>query len=151
MENSSKFLYMAGTILISMFIIGIAVYLFRGGAIMSAEYHSKLSDEELKAYNAEFEAYAHKDDLLASDIVTVINKAYDINQKEANGEYVLIDVVVKDGYYKRTYKSGNLTPKGYMGSETSRIALYEFLKLYSGTKYENNEFSYKNKFKCTQV
>lgn len=77
MENASKALLMAGTILISICIISTAVYLINRINNTSETYYEKLSTIEITKYNTEitknFEIINGKTCITAPGIVTLMN------------------------------------------------------------------------------
>lgn len=177
MENASKALIMAGGLLIAIVIISIAVYLFTQNADFSRKYEEVLSDEALEAYNAQFEKYCRYSEKnkngeyesysIASDIVTVINKAYDINQKDNPSDYITIEIKMED---LGTYVFDNTTEAGVIGYkkngshiEDNSLTIKEFLERYSATglneeknnyKYRQNETSsiyYEYIFVCNNI
>ena len=83
MENASKALIMAGTVLISILLISILVLFFRKGASASAEYNSAMSDAELAKFNAKFEVYDRNNNTYF-DMITVANMVYDVNRNNKN-------------------------------------------------------------------
>lgn len=78
MENASKALIIAGTILISILIIGIFVYVFRAGASMGETYDRKQLSEQLELYNSKFELYDVQDNTIM-DLISLLNLAYSVN------------------------------------------------------------------------
>lgn len=148
MENASKALYIAGGILISIFVVSIAVYIFHRGALLSYEFDSKLSDEELQAYNDEILKYAAKDYILAQDVISIVNKAYDINEtNKKNGGKDFINIIIKDekSSPKKTYEYNEDSEEGCLSDDITWI---DFLNKYSNTSVENNKtVKYEDKFK----
>lgn len=156
MENSAKFLYMAGGILIAVMIMSVGAYMFYTGAKMTSQYDIKLSDEELQAYNAEFEKYATDEYVwLANDIVTVINKIYDINKKvteEGRSDFIKLNVYkgpvgVLEYYIDKETAMKKINKKG----ESKPYDLYEFIKSNTNIEYKNDDKIeyYSNKFSCS--
>ena len=86
MENASKALLMAGGILIALLIIVKLVYSFGVmGGYFDTE-NSKQQAEQLKIFNEQYEAYNRKL-LRGVDVISVINKVLDNNQKYGPDEY----------------------------------------------------------------
>lgn len=100
MENATKALIMAGTLLISILLITFLIFFMRKGASASAEYYSTMTDAELAKFNAQFEVY-DRDDNIFSNIITVVNLANDINKKNENSSSNQIEIKV--------YKDSNKT------------------------------------------
>ena len=84
MENATKALIMAGTVLISILLISFLVLFLRKGASASAEYHNTMSDAELAKFNSQFEVYDGRENNTYFDVITVANMVYDINKKNEN-------------------------------------------------------------------
>lgn len=145
MENASKFLYMAAGILISLMVLMLMVFLFIRGSYLTAEYDIKISDEELKAYNSKFEAYATKENnVLAADIVTLVNKAREINNKEINQDFFRIIIKINGSEYEYNKEITDYTILAKKGRE--ELTTKEFLKTYS-----NEDNGTKKLFKCTSI
>lgn len=151
MENASKALIMAGGILIAVFILSLAVYLFRGGIQLSSGYEAKLSEEELKKYNSAFTACASKEYVLANEVASIANKIYSINCiEEENGgsNTISLEIGKKTGskFEKKYVLSGNTL----INNNKEKLNLEEFIKKYSDTYVDNNnKIVYKNKFSCS--
>ena len=80
MENASKALIMAGSVLIAILVATFFVLVLRKGGQLSAEYDRQNADNELVKFNNQFEAF-HKDDNTIFDVITAANLAYDVNKK----------------------------------------------------------------------
>lgn len=86
MENASKALLMAGGVLVAILIIGLLVYSFGTmGGYFDTENSKELA-EQLKIFNDQYEVYNRKL-LRGADVVSVINKVLDNNQKYGPSEY----------------------------------------------------------------
>ncbi len=151
MENASKALIMAGGILIAVFILSLAVYLFRGGIQLSSGYEAKLSEEELKKYNSAFTACASKEYVLANEVASIANKIYSINCiEEENGgtDTISLEIGSKTGskFVKKYVLSKNV-----LINNKKELNLEEFIKSYSNTKVDENtnKIIYENKFSCS--
>ncbi|MBO5478576.1 MAG: hypothetical protein J6A04_02520 [Clostridia bacterium] len=80
MENASKALLMAGGVLIALLIIGLLIYSFGTMSGYFETENTKEQAEQLKAFNDQYEAYNRKL-LRGTDVVSVINKVIDNNEK----------------------------------------------------------------------
>ncbi len=92
MENASKFLLMAGGILVGMLTISIFYFMFSQISKFKSITETDYTQEELQAFNQGFESY-NKKLMYGSDVISVINKAVDNNMKnqvfyKKNGDYV---------------------------------------------------------------
>lgn len=83
MENVSKFLLMAATILLSVLIISMFIYIFNSGSSVSETYDRKQQVEQLELYNSKFEAYVkdntNGEDNTILDMISLLNLAYSVN------------------------------------------------------------------------
>ena len=86
MENASKALLMAGGILIALLIIGVLVYSFESTTTYFGQEQQKEKIEQLTLFNNQFESYNRKL-LRGSDVISVINRVIDNNQKYGQNEY----------------------------------------------------------------
>ena len=78
MENASKAIIIAGSVLIGVMILTMFVYVFRSAAKTNQSYDERQSEKQLEAYNAQFELYNRYNNTI-TDLLTVINLAYDTN------------------------------------------------------------------------
>lgn len=93
MDNASKALMMAATILLAVLLIGIFINVFRAGSSVSESYDKKQQVEQLELYNSKFELYSGQTNTIM-DLITVANLAYSVN-KECEydaGNSVLIEI-----------------------------------------------------------
>lgn len=170
MENASKFLIMAGGILIALIVASIMVYLFSTGTVLTLGYDTRMSEAELQAYNSEFETIANKDSVSASDIASLINKAKNINEsiKDKGGEPIKIEITIKDVSLTKTdwtiadtaeigtyvlEKSDNEKWKFY--KRNSEYDLYNFIQLNSNIKCDKSDgsstvYTYRI-FECNEI
>ena len=70
MENASKALLMAASVLIGVLVLSLAVYIFVSFGTTSAELHKQQEQQQLIQFNAQFNSY---------DVVTVANLATENN------------------------------------------------------------------------
>ena len=75
MENATKALLIAGTVLIAIIMVSIAVYLYTLYSNQTKEYNATISAIELEKFNSKFEVYVGRDDITAQEIVSVVNLA----------------------------------------------------------------------------
>ena len=109
MENASKALYMAGATLIAILIISAMVYVFSRAANVGETYQKKEEVLAINAFNARFsylDSSGIDDDNLellnkASDVVTALNLAYDVNEKNGFEELNGVGIYV---YNKKNHK-----------------------------------------------
>lgn len=80
MENAAKALIIAGGILFAIMILSLIVYMSTSTTRMVEAQEEKKQVEELTAFNKEYEAY-NKTRMYGTDIITVMKKAIDYNEK----------------------------------------------------------------------
>lgn len=96
MENATQALFMAAGVLIAVLIISFAVFLFSSASSVSENYDRTMSESDRLKFNAQFTKYATNDVPLsndegdgvlkytsynvASDVVSVVNLAYNLNE-----------------------------------------------------------------------
>lgn len=95
MENASKALLIAGSILVGMIVISIFYFSFGQAGHLVGEVDENSLQEEVKAFNDGFEAY-NKKLMYGIDVVSVLNKAIDNNRKYE--DYPVYTVNVKFTY-----------------------------------------------------
>ena len=84
MENSSKALYMAGSLLIALLIVSMLVYAFRNIGNVQNEKDKQLYEQSIIDFNKEYEAY-NKKIMYGTDVISCINKAISNNEKYVKG------------------------------------------------------------------
>ncbi len=84
MENASKALLMAATVLVGVLILSIGVYLFSIFGDFSSETAKQIEEKKISEFNAQFYKYLGQKECRAHDIVTVANLA---NENNKNNEY----------------------------------------------------------------
>ena len=79
MENATKALLIAGTVLIAIILVSIAVYLYSLYSEQSDQYSEIISSVELQKFNSKFDVYLGRENIKAQEIVSVVNlaKEYD--------------------------------------------------------------------------
>lgn len=91
MENATKALIIAATILISVLIATIAVYLFATYSQFAYENEQRQIQQEQAKYNAKFEKYCDKI-LTIHDVITIAGMAHEYNIKHDKDHYGEIKV-----------------------------------------------------------
>lgn len=106
MENASKALMFAGTILITLMVISAVVFMYRDLTSVKRQESENQKVEEIAEFNKSFESY--EKDLKGAQIFSLANKITDYNNKYAgNDGYEAITLTVNvgskennDKYYK---------------------------------------------------
>ncbi len=142
MENASKALIMAASVLVGIMVLSIGVYLFSIFGGFSSQIEKELSKKEIDEFNAKFTKYqSYKDEdgnwqnlCRAQDIVTISNLAKENNK---NYEYTNAD---KNASYYITVNVKNST-KIYNFEQKTAEYYIDFMKEYSiETGTTNNIF-----------
>lgn len=113
MENASKALLMAASVLIGILILSLAVYLFVSFGSTSAEMHQQIETQQIAQFNSQFTSYEVKNCTIY-DIVTVANLAtenniyYELPNNQPNNYYISV-------------KKGNTSIEYGYGSTTEEI------------------------------
>lgn len=80
MENSSKALYMAGSLLIALLVVSLLVYTFNNLGGVQKEKDKIEMEEDIIKFNREYEAF-NKKLMYGVDVISCINKAVSNNEK----------------------------------------------------------------------
>lgn len=101
MENASKALLMAASVLIGVVIMSLAVYLFTYFSGSVNEMNSQLEDAQVQQFNNQFTSYEAKGkNLTIYDVITVTNLA------KENNTYYQLESASENNFYI-TVKLGN--------------------------------------------
>ncbi len=82
MENASKALIIAATVLIAVLILSIGAYLFTYYSQIAYENEQNKINQSLVQYNTKFEKYEDKQ-LTIQDVLTITNLAKDYNERKS--------------------------------------------------------------------
>ena len=80
MENAAKALKIAGGVLLAMLLTSLLIFVFRQISSFSKVQEEQLEAKQLAEFNQQWEAY-NKKLLYGTDVITVVNKAIDNNNK----------------------------------------------------------------------
>lgn len=116
MENASKALLIAGGILLAILILSALIFMFTSVKDFSSMQEQKALAKQTAKFNAEYDAY-NKTVMYGTDVMTVVNKAVNYNQKlDTDEEEYFIDIilVLSNDFYTTettvtTYANGNRT------------------------------------------
>jgi amino acid permease len=134
MENAVKALSMAGSVLLSLLIIGLLVF---GYNTMRTNENAKIKrreEQEIRTINTQFETYLAKKYLIGSEVLSVANLATDYNGIDyLNEGYEHIDVTVKlKDISKKLY---------YDGTRPALFSQKEFKTIFNS---DNGTYSVRN-------
>lgn len=98
MENASKALIMAGSVLIGVLIMTLAVYLFVDFGTTSAQINEQNAQNQITQFNSKFTSYEGKEDITIYDIVTIASYANENNKFYENDDEYKICVLISNKY-----------------------------------------------------
>ncbi len=94
MENATKAFYIAASVLIAVMLMSITVYLFRSGARIGENFEQSQANQSVELFNSKYSAFM-KDNNTISDMITLINMAYDNNLKNDNDQVNSIKLLIE--------------------------------------------------------
>lgn len=103
MENASKALLMAASVLIGLMILSLAVFLFANFGVASAEAHRQNEANQINKFNSQFTKYQGRTDITIHDIVTAANLAksnnetYGLTTSEPSNLYITVNAKTTKG------------------------------------------------------
>ena len=165
MENVSKALIIAGTVLLAGLLIAMFVRLFQTGGELGATYDKKQQAEQLELYNAQFEFYDKKNNTIM-DMISVANLAYSINKDCGYDPTLGVSITIKanNKQYQVLVEEENLT-RNQIKVDGTIISTYDLLTKSLGdlgittgsdeklteTKYQDKKTIYKYVFSCVKI
>ena len=146
MENASRALLMAATVLISVMVISLGTYLFATFGNYSKQINSNLSSKQKQEFNAQFTKYEGGDPCTVYDIVTVINLA-----RNSNNQYEEYQNIDKRPQYSdsNTYIYVNINKDTNINELSSEQDLNNFISSNNTTMSNGNKIEYQNLYTCT--
>lgn len=161
MENATKAFYMVAATVMALLVLYLMIFMFRSAARVGENYDQQKGKENIDKFNSQFETLVtgdgsdalNSEDLkVATDVVTAVNLAYDVNKQTDYDNVEFVEIFVKDkrGNIIYSLKNDRLIKKNTMikGENTSNgfITTNEFLKLkveegkyLSDVKFEESE------------
>ena len=143
MENASKALVIAGGVIIAVMILATLLYASKTWNIIPQAEDTTLAQKQLMAFNQQYESYA-RDALYGVDLISILNKAIDNNEKynvkpgelmSVNVEFIIKNDIEETTITKKHYTSGNKKGEDIIvSSNSSGVAL----------KKRNSPYSLKN-------
>lgn len=83
MENASKALIMAGSVLIALLIIGALLLMFNNLTSYQKAGEQDTREQQVIEFNNQFETYL-RDDIRGSDMISLLNRIYDYNERKGD-------------------------------------------------------------------
>lgn len=114
MENASKALIMAASVLIAIMVLTLAVYLFTSFSGRANDMKQQQAEEQLNQFNTQFIQYQNRNDVTIYEVISVaqlateINKTYDLrkNEDDDQGSYY-VKVKLKNDYIEYGAETNN--------------------------------------------
>ena len=96
MENASRALVIAGGVLLSLIIIGVVMFAYRGITSLQKEKDISLSNEQVSKINEQIEKYTKKSVIYGSEVLSICNAIEDYSRKYPESEgYQKISAKIK--------------------------------------------------------
>ncbi len=101
MENASKALLMAGSVLIAIMFISLAMYLFATFYQQSKEIGSTVEESQVTQFNTQFTKYENNNQVTIYDVLSMANlatqnnKKYEFEKQNATGNNYYISVFLQ--------------------------------------------------------
>lgn len=137
MENASKALVMAGGVLIAILVVSALLLMINQIGDYEKAQTGNVKDSQLAQFNYDFERYTDDNGITGADIITIINKIADFNNKEGVSNSVNYDInmsvtVYMDGF-KTKYPTGSAIESILKGNkiETKDKYFSEIISVYS--------------------
>lgn len=86
MENASRALVIAGGVLLSLIIIGVVMFAYRGITSLQKEKDISLSNEQVSKINEQIEKYTKKSVIYGSEVLSICNAIEDYSRKYPKSE-----------------------------------------------------------------
>ena len=93
MENASKALIMAGTVLITLMIIGALVLMFNNLTAYQQSNNIEIENEEVIEFKSGYATYIRKD-VRGSDLISLIHKVVDYNNRKTEAGYIKMKISI---------------------------------------------------------
>ncbi len=141
MENGSRALIIAATVLLGVFLLTMMFYMFRAGGKVSKAHDDKQITLQLENYNSQFELYARPNNTI-TDVVSLANLVYSTNEEceFSKGHTVKLEVdiggviySIPDEYKDQTKikpeEKKYLTKRNTiaLGDEKKEVSIYDML------------------------
>ncbi len=152
MENASKALIMAASVLLGMMIIGVATYLFSTFGEYSKNVEQDRINTQMAQFNSQFTKYNGKKDITIHDIISVANLAIENNTNY--GFYADSNIEKANSYFINVIISG-ITNGGNVTNPIKSDKFADYINKYSTYEVEDSKTKVKTLevqyFTCTNV
>lgn len=146
MENASKALLMAATILISVMLVSLATYLFATFGNYSKNINDNINQKTKQEFNAQFTKYETSEtgeSCTVYDIVTIINLAKNCNDQYEEYQIGRINDFRNDS---NSYIYVTIIGENTINEATNTSNLNDFISRHNTTTTDGE---YKDKYNCT--
>lgn len=146
MENASKALLMAATILISVMLVSLATYLFATFGNYSKNINDNINQKTKQEFNAQFTKYETSETgepCTVYDIVTIINLAKNCNDQYEEYQIGRINDFRNDS---NSYIYVTIIGENTINEATNTSNLNDFISRHNTTTTDGE---YKDKYNCT--
>lgn len=96
MENASKALLMAASILIGLIVLSLGIYLVNTFKSFSQDYNDSLEIQRMEQFNARFTAFSTRNNISIHEIMTLTNYADEFNStnniEPTNNQYIKVNI-----------------------------------------------------------
>lgn len=136
MENASKALIMAGSVLIAIMIISILVMAYNNLTETMNAKNDEQTIEQVIEFNKQYDVY-YRDNLYGSDILSLANKVEDYNERQSKEQgYAKLDIEVTFSKTIEAYDNEKIVQKNVK---------YESDDINEKTKYLEDKINYYKK------
>lgn len=158
MENASKALLMAGSILISLVIIGALIFMFNNITGYQKTSGTVTEEKQIAEFNKEYTSF--EKDLYGSELLSLINKAIDYNTQNTADGYTPITITLKvingtgSNNASSLVRSGEYSINGKTSNVISNnllVSIENIKTKYGGDKYLQRLVSLNNSGKTEEI
>lgn len=95
MENSTKAILITAGVFFALITLSLVTLMLRNIQTISESEDSRAETRELQEWNSQWEAY-NKEIMYGSDVITVVNKAAQVNNENASTNYQITIKIIKE-------------------------------------------------------
>ena len=95
MENSTKAILITAGVFFALLTLSLVTIMLRNLQVISDAENSKKETREIQEWNAQWEAY-NKEIMYGADVITVVNKAAQVNNENASTSYQITIKITKE-------------------------------------------------------
>ena len=147
MENASKALSMAASILIGILLLALLIYAYYQFVQIPKQEEANTKLEQTAEFNKKYMAYA-KNTLKGNKLVSLLNMAIDNNEtyEGVDGYQIEIKITGNGGFTMQQYKENRNNASSNLNRENIKNNTYEFVRAeYGGTDGRISYMEFKQK------